>query len=465
MDRLLGSALALLALAGCAASTEASSTTEQMATTDAPARTLAQGWVDAQWANAISVALIHDGQIETYGVGHRDDTSSAAPDADTVFEIGSLSKVFTSLLLAEAVTRGEVTLDQPIQELVPAEIESPTRDGQGITLRNLSTHASGLPRLPGTLATPSVDLTDPYATYDATKLFSDLQSSTLATKPGTTYLYSNFGAGLLGELLATKAGKTYGDLLAERIATPLGLSRTGLVYPASNFAQGHDGEGNAVRGWSWNALSGAGGVRSSVADVASFAAHFLAADSDAVRLTTQVQADLEANAPTGAHAHQKMGLAWHFSGDSVVWHNGQTGGCHSFVALDLSHHQGVVMLANQSDPSLSGFDTLGAQLLQVLRGQTPTAPAPVVDVPAETLRSYEGVYQLSPAFQISVTNDKGRTYVQATNQPRFRVYATSAAHFELHAVAASIDFVKDDSGAVSSLVLHQNGDQTAAKIR
>ena len=158
-------------------------------------------------------------RIVTYG---RASTSEAVPlDGDTIFEIGSISKVFTSLLLADAVQRGEVALTDPISKYLPASVKVPER-GRAITLQDLATHTSGLPRLPD--MNPK-DPENPYADYSVDQLYRFLSTYQLPRDVGASYEYSNLGAGLLGHILALRAGTDYESLVKSRITGPLGMTQ------------------------------------------------------------------------------------------------------------------------------------------------------------------------------------------------------------------------------------------------
>ena len=162
-------------------------------------------------------------------------------DGDTIFEIGSISKVFTSLLLADMVKRKEVTLDDPAAKYLPEHVRMPERSGRAITLLDLSTHSSGLPRVPGNL-NPK-DPNNPYADYSVDDLYEFLSGYTLPRDPGSEVEYSNLGGGLLGHILAHRAGTDYETLVRVRITEPLGMPDTGIALSSSmkhRMATGHN---------------------------------------------------------------------------------------------------------------------------------------------------------------------------------------------------------------------------------
>ena len=163
-------------------------------------------------------------------------------DGDTIFEIGSVTKVFTSLLLADMVNRKEVALDDPAAKYLPENVKMPERSGKSITLLDLSTHSSGLPRLPSNLKPK--DPRNPYADYSVDDLYQFLSGYELPRDPlsGSEFEYSNLGGGLLGHLLAYRAGTDYESLIGTRITRPLGMPDTGITLSSSmkqRMATGH----------------------------------------------------------------------------------------------------------------------------------------------------------------------------------------------------------------------------------
>ncbi|MFM2087137.1 MAG: hypothetical protein RLZZ237_2006, partial [Pseudomonadota bacterium] len=195
-------------------------------------------------SNASIVIAVTDGKNSAvYGFGRARPDSNTVPDADTVYEIGSVTKTMTGLLLADAVVAGKARLDQPVADLLPG-YTIPAFEGQKISLLDLATHFSGLPRLPANLA--PADMSNPYAEYGDAQLRAFLSSHALAHRPGTVFDYSNLAYGLLGTALAAQAGTNYEDLLQSQIARPLGLRSTSTTAtPAmlARHAQGHSSDG------------------------------------------------------------------------------------------------------------------------------------------------------------------------------------------------------------------------------
>ncbi|GIW89429.1 MAG: hypothetical protein KatS3mg108_3753 [Isosphaeraceae bacterium] len=307
----------------------------------------------------LAAGLIRADQSAVFGLGHSSGPESPVPDGQTLFEIGSVSKVYTAVLLAEMADRGEVSLDQPVQELLPDGVSVPSRSGKPITLRHLATHTSGLPRLPANL--PVWNLRDPYVGYTTDGLYSFLKNHQLRRDPGESVEYSNLGMGLLGHALACRAGRSYEDLIAERIARPLGMIDTVRTLDparAARLAAPHDARGKPASNWEIRTLAGAGGLRSTVNDQLRFLAACLRPDDStslgrALRLCLQPQAQID--------DRRSIGLGWILPNAAGAWHNGQTGGYAAF--LGLRRHAGLVVLINASTDAL---DSPAATLLDRL---------------------------------------------------------------------------------------------------
>lgn len=310
------------------------------------------------------------GQLAVVGTGQRELPNGPAPDGSTLFEIGSISKVYTGLLLAIAVLRGEVSLDTPVRELLPPGATVPRREGREITLEQLSTHCAGLPRSPVRLADELVivlrERGNPYAEVTEERLLEILGRTRLRRPPGSGRpAYSNLGAGLLGlALVRAAAASSYGELVRQRISAPLGLSDTGDLAQvaaapdrAARLAAGYGWRRRPARHWSLTGLAGAGALLSTAEDTLRFLQAQLAPDStglgQAIALTQQ---------PRAGDRRFSVGLGWIRSstrqGD-VVWHNGGTTGFRSFAGFRPDRAAAVVMLAN----SHRGSDRAALSLL------------------------------------------------------------------------------------------------------
>ena len=197
--------------------------------------------------------------------------ASCRPGADSIFEIGSVTKVFTATLLTDMARGGLVGIDDPVSRHLPPGLQMPSR-GREITLADLSSHRSGLPALPRGMLLPALTTRrgDPYAHLDAATLEAAIPRTRPRRPPEARFRYSNYGVGLLGHLLARRAGTSYDELLQKRICRPLGLGDTGTDVDGGRLATGHKRRGRPTGHWHLAALAGAGGLRSTATDLLGF---------------------------------------------------------------------------------------------------------------------------------------------------------------------------------------------------
>lgn len=282
-------------------------------------------------------------------------------DSDSVFEIGSITKVFTAILLAEMAERGEVKLVDPVAKYLPSSVRVPERNGRQITLLELSTQTSGLPRLPNNMR-PS-NPANPYADYSVEQLYEFLNSHQLTRDIGSQYEYSNVGVGLLGHALARRAGKPYEEILKERVLRPLKMEHTGITltpWMKQHLARGHDAGKNVTNNWDLPTLAGAGALRSTLNDMLRFARANL--DTSGGRLQRAIQQTHGARFTAG-RPDLSIGLNWHirhYNDHDIVWHNGGTGGYRTWLGIDKKRRLAAVVLTN----SQHAHDDLGYELLK-----------------------------------------------------------------------------------------------------
>jgi len=327
--------------------------------------------------------LVRDGQVVgiaagwitprerlAFGTGRIERDREVVPNEHTVFEIGSVTKVFTTLILAQLIEQRELTLETPVNDLLPPEAQLPNHEGVPIRLVDLATHTSGLPRLPSNLA-PDLVLwpNNPYAHYTTERLYAAVRSEERLAPPSKEYRYSNFGMGLLGHILSLRAAEDYQTLVEQRICRPLGLHDTAVTFrdgKERRTAKGHQAAGVPVPDWDILVLTGAGGLRSTVDDLLKFVDAQLHPESTpfpkALLLTHQRRGTVSETLG--------VGLGWHILvKDGIWWHNGQTGGYHAFVGFDPKAQVGLVLLANSASEAV---DACGFEVVKLL-AQGPTS--------------------------------------------------------------------------------------------
>ena len=415
---------------------------------DAELSELLRTLVEQGEAKGIVLGLLEPGgarRVLTYGGAG----AGARPlSAKTVFEIGSISKTFTNALLVDMVGRGEVSLDDPVAKFLPAGVKVPSRNGRQITLLDLATHTSGLPRVPTGYKIP--DRANPYAHYEAKHLYEFLSSYELERDIGAEPVYSNLGAGLLGHALTRAAdAETLGELIRQRVTGPLKMQTTDYGRGGELetwIAKGHNEEGEQVPYWDVAVLSGAGGLNSSVEDMLIY----LEANVGDPKSPLEV-AMREAHLPRRALRTKgfSVGLGWQQrsrGGQTIVHHGGGTAGFQTYIGFDPATGAGVVILGNSA-----GFETRDDVLFQLLEGRK------VLALPAADLAAYAGTYSLKPDLQMIVSVEDGKLYGQIGKQRKARLYPEGGDRFFLLSADMELHFSRQD-GAITSATVTKGED-------
>lgn len=287
----------------------------------------------------------------THGQASDADTVSyggpAGLDDQTVLEVGSIAKVITGILLADLVTAGVVALDTDAGAILGLD------QLDGITLFELATHRSGLPRLPrGPRLRALIQHPDPYRRTDVRRLLR-----TMPRPSASVPTYSNLGYAVLGAALAKATGGDYRQLAAERVLLPLGMTSSGFDIPLG--AVGHDSFGMPVSSWHQAAFAPAGGLRSTVSDLLALASATVRAPDGplgaALALATTAQAPFR---------RRSIGLGW-MLGDGVAYHNGRTRGMYAWVGADRARGRGVALITT-SESRRGGFDKSAREFLRAI---------------------------------------------------------------------------------------------------
>lgn len=304
---------------------------------------------------AIAIGIIDADGTRYYNFGSTEDDGKPVNE-HSIFEIGSITKTFTGILLADMAIDGMVSIDDPVGKYLPEAVTVPSRNAVQITLGHLSDHTSSLPRMPDNMM--PADPLNPYLDYSVPQMYTFLSTHILRRDIGSEYEYSNLAQGLLGHILALQSGKSYEELLKERITVPLKMQETAITFTAqmkANLAKPHS-QGLVVSNWDLPTLAGAGAIRSSTHDMLKY----LEANLGLVK-NPLTEAMVMSHYPR----HDKsgrVGLGWHIADGSqgdVIWHNGGTGGYRAFAGFVKEKNLGVVVLTNSD----IGVDDIGFHLL------------------------------------------------------------------------------------------------------
>jgi CubicO group peptidase (beta-lactamase class C family) len=497
----------------------------------------------------IAAGVIDNGTIATAYIC-ADPNSQRPYDEHTAFEIGSVTKTMTAALLAEFISRGEVTLNDPIAKLLPPGTVVPSFQGREITIGDVVTHTSGLPAIPAQYRPP--DINNPYAAVTERDLLDALAATKLTREPGSKSDYSNFAMMVLSYALARRSGVDYETLLRERLLVPLEMNETYVTRrpPQVRLAQGH--LSNAMPAGPWDfppEMAGVGGVRATLPDMLRYLEGQLGTRESAI--TPALARTQEQVAGVDGHS---MGMNWNLSTwnrRTLISHEGGTGGYSSFTAVDRTAKRAVVLLSDTALTSIGGLGSLGlhlldpsspagtpriaaaaaAKLIDALVGKyrlqgglgmelrhngsgltiqadgqpefemgydsvgdfyplkfdallrpnrkadgtyaftwfqlggaveaertgPPVAVASKWTPPEEQLKDYAGSYPLTPSFALRVFSTGAKLFVQGTNQRPLELASVEKDVFVAESVGAEIDFERDPSDKVVSLILKQRG--------
>ncbi len=413
----------------------------------------------------VFVAVV-DGETTTMrGFGRVSTDDDAPPDEHTLFQIGSITKPFTATLLALLAQDGTLRLDDPVQQYLPDGITLAQAGDRAVTLSDLATHYSGLPRLPPRF--DPGDPLDPYADFDHAALWEAIDQVTPTAPAGQQFDYSNFGYGLLGELIARAAGMSYPTLLHERLLEPLGMhSSTALLTDdvRARMATGHNATGTPTPAWGMDALAGAGAIISTGHDMVQFLrANLGHTGSDALQ-----QAMTATHEPRESmnNANLRIGLGWlTMPAGAGLWHNGGTFGFLSFAGFDRSRDRAVLVWSNAFDVTGTA-DAIGMHLLNPELPMPPPRPERVtreaIELPAATLVEYEGDYRLPGDAVLNIRLEGEQLMAQLAGQPAAPIYAEAPDRFFYRLADAQLVFDRDADGNVTALILHQAGQQFRA---
>jgi CubicO group peptidase (beta-lactamase class C family) len=342
----------------------------------------AQALIDTLPCAGLVIGVVRPNGNEVFGFGRSSLGSIAAPDGETVFEIGDMTQALTATLFAQLVEDHVVRMDQSVRSLLPDTVSVPNKDGHDIELQHLATWSSGLPRIEGGSAQPLLELFPPFARATLPRspkwLYELLSSTDIAYAPGTHFDGSNLGMALLGHTLERATKADYEALLQREVCGPLGLRNTRVKLTASmrsHMAEGLRMGWGTYRGWyvaspihRWpeGDMPGADGLCSTADDLLTLLRAHLAGFPLAHTLAeTRVPRLHVADGPD-------VGLGWYLqptsTGDPILWQHGQAGASRAYMAFHMSRGVGVVVLSNVP----VDVDLLGKQVLNRLLATSTT---------------------------------------------------------------------------------------------
>jgi serine-type D-Ala-D-Ala carboxypeptidase/endopeptidase len=293
---------------------------------------------------SIVVGIVDKDGTHFFNFGKKSANGSAV-DEHTIYEIGSITKTFTAILLAQQDIDGKLKIDDPIKNYLPSQVKVPQRGKKEITFGNLSDHTSGLPSWPSNMSVSIQGTAD----YTVDQMYSFLSDYKLTRNVGSAFKYSNFAQGLLGHILALNMGISYESLMIQTIASPLGMNETKITLDEEmkkNLAIGHN-DGAETQAWYWPTLAGAGSIRSSTYDMLKYLAANIGLTKTSLQSAMNKTHEVRRNLIIA-----RIGLAWqiwNWRKKGIICHNGGTWGFSSFAGFDKKTGKGVVVLTNSKE--------------------------------------------------------------------------------------------------------------------
>ena len=373
---------------------------------------------------------------------------------DTVFEIGSVTKVFTAMLLADMARKGEVSVTDSIVRYLPPDVAARARGVKGVTFADLATHTAGFPFWPSGIPA-TAEGTAQMASYSVDQLYRFVATFEAPADAAKRWMYSNTDVGLLGELLARRAGSTYDELIESRITRPLGMTSTAVDVPPPlqpRLAIGHNAELKPASRWNVPALAAGGSLRSTVNDLLTL----LAALGDPMTIAGAAMPGMLAIRRQAPGFQQALGwmVLGTGPGAGLLLHDGNTLGFASSVVYDPVSRIGVVALSNSST-SVSDIARHVARPAMPLAAPLPPAPVKTeIAVEPTLFDTYAGAYEPGPGSVFTVTREGDALMIQIPGIPKLRLRPESTRDFFVaENTRVTVTFNVDAAGRVTGLLL------------
>ena len=402
-----------------------------------------------------TVLVAKDGNIIFQGAyGYRDADKKIPNDPQTIFQIGSVTKQFTTAILLKLHEQNKLSLKDKLSKYIP---DYPK--GDSLTLDAIASHTAGIFNYTND---PAFMATEATKAIDHLKLIDLFKNKPLTFTPGSKWAYSNSGYIILGYVIEKVTGKTYEQVVHEMIFRPLQMNRSGFDF--ANLKDSNKATG-------YNVLTGDMVVPASIVDsTVSYAAGAIYSTiGDLYRWHRALNENQILNRDLQQLAYQPVraqyGLGWFvdsFDHKLQVSHGGGIFGFTAFISR-IPKDDFVVILLNNS--GAGNLQAISNTIRSAVYGKPYVLPKekPSITLADSVLKKYEGTYALAPGFAITVTLENGKLMAQATDQPKFQLFAERENYFFLKAVEAQVEFVKGSDGKVESMILHQGGRNVPGK--
>lgn len=413
--------------------------------------------METQKIPGLSIAVVRNGEIvKAKGYGLANVELNVAATSETSYQSGSVGKQFTATAVMMLVEEGKVALDDKINKYFA---DAPA-SWSNITVRNLLTHTAGTTDYPKDFNFRQ--------DYTEAELLKKAQAIPLAFAPGEKWSYSNFGYATLGILISKVTGRFYGDFLQERIFKPLGMSTARIISEADivpNRAAGYRMPKGELKNQEWVSPSmnttADGSLYLTVLDMAKWDAALytekLLKRSSLDQMWTPVKLNNGSTHP--------YGFGWAFgnvNGRKIIEHGGAWQGFTSHISRYVNDKLTVIVLTNRAGANPG---KIAHGIAALYNPELAPIEQKEIQVDPKLFDDYAGQYQISPEFILNITREADKLWLQATGQLKVQLFPESQTKFFIKVVDAQVTFVKDASGKVTHLILHQAGDHEAKKIK
>jgi CubicO group peptidase (beta-lactamase class C family) len=415
--------------------------------------------VDNGRSSSIVVGILNNKDQHFICHGYPFHKSKEKADNKIIYEIGSITKIFTTTILADMIVKGELKLSDPVSKYLPDTVKLSEKNDKIITLKHLATHTSGLPLFPKDFIPK--DPQNPYNDYAISDIYKFLNNFTL-TENIEAGEYSNIGMALLANILCQVSKSNYETLLKERICQPLGMHNTIIMATEEQqerIATPYIVPDKIAKYWNFHAIEGAGAIKSDLVDMLKFLKAQLSLGNSsigkAIKLTQSIQYSTSIK-------NTSIGLGWFINyqyPDTIIWHNGFTGGFRSFIGFDVNNQIGTVVLSN----STRNINDIGFHILNQNMKIKEFNEKKVIELNANNFVKYEGIYKMETGDTMHIFSKDSKFYLYAENHGEFEIYPQKGGIFIFDQLPFNLEFEDIVNDRFQTLILNDNSSNPKAK--
>ena len=415
--------------------------------------------VDNGRSPSIVVGIIDNHNQYIICHGNPFDKNEQKADNNTIFEIGSITKIFTTTILANMIVNGELKLTDPVSMFLPDSVKFIEKDGKTITLKHLATHTSGLPRFPENFIPK--DSQNPYKDYTINDIYQFLNTITVKENQGIGE-YSNIGMALLANILCDINKTDFETLIIERICDPLDMQNTVINLTKEQqeqFATPYTVPGKITKHWDFQAIEGAGAIKSNLVDMLKFLKAQLSPDNSSLGKAIKLAHGFQ---DSTSMKNTSIGLGWfinHQYDNNIIWHNGATGGFKSYIGFDVKNQRGVVILSN----STRSVNDIGFHIINTNFKIKEFRKKEVLELSAKDFLQFEGYYLMETGDTMRIYSKDRKFYLNAENQGEFEIYPQKGDVFIFDQLPFKLGFEDFVNSRFQTLILLDNNSNPKAK--